>query len=70
MTAGKRLVITVSPNGQHVQVDAQNFQGVGCKAATEAALKYVSGAQTDAQEKPEMYQTQTSTETVKAGCAS
>lgn len=68
MTDGKRLIVSIDPTGQRVQVDAQNFQGVGCKAATEAVLKYVSGAQTDAQEKPEMYVT--STETVKVGCGS
>lgn len=68
MTDGKRLIVSIDPTGQRVQVDAQNFQGVGCKTATEAVLKYVSGAQTDAQEKPEMYVTPT--ETVKVGCES
>jgi hypothetical protein len=63
----KQIVVSIDPQGK-VNIDALNFQGVGCKAATEAVLKYVSGAQTEEHEKPEMYES--TAETLTAGCAS
>lgn len=39
----KQIRVTIKPDGT-TTVDAENFQGVGCKAATEALALAVTGS--------------------------
>lgn len=54
----KQVVVTVLPDGT-TKVDALNFQGQGCAAATEAIAIAVAGNSRDKSDddtKPEFYQ--------------
>lgn len=64
----KQVVITINRDGTS-SIDAQNFQGVGCKEATkmiEVALGGNDPDNRDEKKKPEFYgQTNTNHQTIK-----
>lgn len=62
----KQVVITIERDGT-VAIDAQNFQGQGCKQATEAIEIALSGkgGERDDRKKPEYYAHNTGSSTLK-----
>lgn len=57
--AQKNITVTVKPDGT-VAIEANNFQGVGCTAATEGLERVLAGpagvSESDRQRKPDFYQ--------------
>lgn len=57
----KNVVVTIAPDGE-VLIEANNFKGVGCKAATkELEMVLAGGGPVDEKKKPDFFQSSTGT---------
>ncbi|KGP00294.1 hypothetical protein JT27_18360 [Alcaligenes faecalis] len=64
---GRQLVITITPHG-NTTVEAEGYNGVGCKEASRAMIAVLTGgndSKADVNEKPEFWQQEYGTETVR-----
>jgi hypothetical protein len=50
----KKLIVTISPDGTSVKVEAEGYVGESCKDATQLLIEAL-GTMTDDQDKPELY---------------